>query len=377
MPNKKHHIAILCSGLDSKLRGYETHQQLLFRMLMADGYSVVLFKRDGAFKFGKEIPLNTPSEKSRIARFVARYYEDPNQVQKAFFAVAFVAFCAVFRQRYSCLMIIEPGVARIVNKLRRFLPGKPRIIYTHGVGDGPEYYTHYCDEIIEVNGPAFLKTKEFLMNKNIVKPVYCIPHFVDHPIIDSFQIEEAQLQELKSYFGLNTKYIALHVGLICEDPKNIQYIIEEVEGLSDDWSLFLVGEVQDTHLIQLAKEKLGPRFSYTSLPRDKVWQAYAVSDFMVFASINEGFGLVIIESMLFNLPFLLPDIPLYRWITDSSESNLYTLKPGELSHKLESSIEEREALERHVFKTKELLHRRYTWEAVKSQYFETFQKQPE
>lgn len=367
-------IAVLCSGLDSKLRGYETHQRLLFKMLKSAGHSVTLFKRDGALEFGKEIPLYTPSEQSKIAHLVARYYEDANQVQKAFFAVAFVFFALIFRQKFSCLMIIEPGVSRIISKLRKFLPGNPRIIYTHGVGDGPEYYNHYCDEIIEVSGPAFKKTRNFFKENNINKPVYCIPHFVDESTLDRVPADKSKILDLKNSFGLNTEYVALHVGLVCEDPKNIQYIINEIENLSNEWSLFLVGEVKDEYLIQLAKEKLGSRFSHTTLPRDKIWQAYAVSDSMVFASINEGFGLVIIESMLFNVPFLLPDIPLYRWITESNKNILYPLLPGALTEKLQSTIEKNETREDQLRDGRQLLLRRYTWEAVKDQYFELFNR---
>jgi len=366
--SEKPKIAVLCSGLDSKLRGYEAHQRSLFENLKNEKCDVVLFKRTGKRIKNSEVPLKTPSESSFISKIVSFFYEDPNQLQKAFFSVAFVIYTIIFKKEFDYLLIIEPGVARVIKRIRKLLLKNPVILYTHGIGNGPEYYFNLCDQVIEVNEPAFLKAKHYACKLESSPKLHCIPHFVDKIYENQSERDSTTINTIKNEFGILTKHVAVHVGLVCKNPKNVDYILQEIEQLPDEWSLLLVGEVKDKELLGIGNSKLGARFIHITLPRQEVWKAYVVSDVMVFASINEGFGMVIIESLSSGLPVLLPDIPLYRWITNSDENSLYELKTNRLSSALKDRVLDAGLVAKQKAFGKELVEKNYTWDSVRERY---------
>ena len=365
---EKPKIAILCSGLDSKLRGYETHQRTLFECLKVERCDVKLFKRTGKRIKSYEVPLRTPSEDSLICKLVSLFYETPHQLQKSFFSVAFVLYVLVFRKKFKYLLIIEPGVARVISRIRKLLPGNPDIVYTHGIGNGPEYYFGFSDQIIEVSNPAFLKAHAYASKKESSQPLHCIPHFVNQEFLFREEPDAEFINSLKKKFGIQTRNVALHVGLICKDPKNVGYIIEEIARLPKDWSLLLVGEVEDSELLNIGKHALGDRFLQITLPRDRVREAYYVSDVMVFASINEGFGIVIIEGLSSGLPVLLPNIPLYQWIVNSNNDSLYNLESGGLSNAIQQRMTNPNLIRKQKETGRLLVQANYSWNAVRKAY---------
>lgn len=72
---------------------------------------------------------------------------------------------------------------------------------------------------------------------------------------------------------------------------------------------------------------------------------YRMADLFVTASLHEGFCVPIVESMAFDLPMLLPDLPIFRetsleqaqYFTDLKKSNL----PGKMTDKTEITLSEK------------------------------------
>lgn len=369
---KKFKIAVLCSGLDSKLRGYETHQRTLFNCFASEDYDVTLYKRDGKGIKNKEIALRTPSYKSLISKLFSKYYDTPLQCQMAFFAVAFVLHSFFMKKKYKHIMIIEPGLLRIVYKLRNFLPGHPKLVYTHGINNDPKYYINYCDEIIEVSEPTFKITKKYSERMSTGPNLWLIPHFVEKQELFIKNTKNTNIKQLKTRLGIRTEKVLLHVGVVCRKPKNVDYIINEFSQLPDDWTLLLIGNVVDKDILDIGYKTFGDRLVQTALLREDMWIPYYLSDLLVFASTEEGFGIVIIEALASELPILLPKIPLYSWITNNNSEMLYELESGGLSRKILANSFSKSWISDQKNYGRNLVAENYTWDSVKPLYEELF-----
>jgi hypothetical protein len=131
-------VALLCSGLDSVLRGYETHVRSLFAALSADPAAprCVLHKGDGARR-PREVVLRRPSRDGRLVGWLKHRRGSNLYWESLFFALRFLVRAVVRRERFATVWTIEPMVAKTLWRFRRWLGGA-RLVYTHGVWREPE-----------------------------------------------------------------------------------------------------------------------------------------------------------------------------------------------------------------------------------------------
>ena len=97
----------------------------------------------------------------------------------------------------------------------------------------------------------------------------------------------------------NAKPVALHIGLA--ENKNLQGHAEALTGL--DVHLRIIGEPSDPDHRML--KQLGIEYSAQSKLTDaEMQETYATSDFLLFASTLEGFGMPILEAQMVGLPVI-------------------------------------------------------------------------
>ena len=97
----------------------------------------------------------------------------------------------------------------------------------------------------------------------------------------------------------NPKPIALHIGVA--ENKNLRHHAEALRGL--DVHLRIIGEPSDADHRML--KQLGVEYSTQSKLTDaEMQEAYATSDFLLFASTLEGFGMPILEAQMVGLPVI-------------------------------------------------------------------------
>ena len=101
----------------------------------------------------------------------------------------------------------------------------------------------------------------------------------------------------------NPKPVALHIGLA--ENKNLKGHAEALGGM--DVHLKIIGEPSLSDLALLEKHDID--FSWQSkLTDEEMQEAYAASDFLLFASTLEGFGMPIIEAQMVGLPVITSDV---------------------------------------------------------------------
>jgi len=113
----------------------------------------------------------------------------------------------------------------------------------------------------------------------------------------------------------NRKPIALHIGVA--ENKNLRGHAEALRGL--DVHLRIIGEPSDADHRML--KQLGVEYStQTKLTDAEMQEAYATSDFLLFASTLEGFGMPILEAQMVGLPVITSNIePMNEVAGDGAE----------------------------------------------------------
>ena len=101
----------------------------------------------------------------------------------------------------------------------------------------------------------------------------------------------------------NPKPVALHIGLA--ENKNLKRHAEALDGM--DVHLKIIGEPSPKDLALLKKHNIN--FSWQSkLTDEQMQEAYAKTDFLLFASTLEGFGMPIIEAQMVGLPVITSEV---------------------------------------------------------------------
>ena len=363
-------FAVLCAGLDQVRRGYETHTRTLFDALAKEKHPharFTLFKRSGP-RISNEISLHTPFRGGFLCRGLALVKGDPLFWEGVLFAITFVTFSAITRRCFRKLILIEPVVAKAIHRLRAFLPGNPRLLFTHGVCNPPSDYAPLADEIHEVNIENHSRLEKYLEETGKHLPHALLPHFIGD------EIHRHDKEELRRRYGITTPQILLSVGAIEGEEKRMDYIIAEATRLGPEWTLVLCGKAVDQELLDTARRKLGTRFVHLYIDHDRIEEVYRLADVFVTASLNEGFGIVILEAMRAELPVIAHDRALYRWILKSDATCIDLEKPTELSRFLERSptgwLSALGARNRTVFEHE------YTWANACNSYYDLFLRVP-
>lgn len=349
-------------------RGYESHVRLLFEHLRDDApidVNVVLFKGDGASR-PDEVVIPTPDRDGSLCRFLARFRGDALYWEYMLFGIAFVARSFFLRTRFDTVSCIEPMVAKVVSRLRGLLPGRPRITFTHGVWMEPPNYVNLGDCIHEVNVENYERMQAHLSASGVVKELVCIPHFIEQT-----DGRGNQPPPSRSSLGISTRFVVLAVGVIDSDHKRTDHVIRELATLGNDWTLLACGAPKGDdgqRVVSLGHQLLGSRFVHLSLPRRDIWKAYAVADYFVLGSLNEGFGLVLLEAARASLPVLAHDRRLFQWILGNEEACVPMDVPGALAARLLSLSRDPARAKALGLQLRARLHERFTWEHLGTPY---------
>ncbi len=364
-------FAVLCAGLDRVRRGYETHTRTLVDALASEEHPrarFTLFKRSGPRTRG-EIPLHTPFRDGLACRILSRFKGDPLFWEGLLFALAFAAYAVFTRRRFRKLIVIEPVVAKALHRLRVFLPGNPRILFTHGVCNPPSDYAPIADEIHEVNIENHSRLEQYLRETGQTLPHVLLPHFIGN------ETHRHDKEELRRRYGISTSRVLLSVGAIESEEKRMGYIISEAAHLDPEWTLVLCGKAVDKDLLETARRELGDRFVHLYVDHGRMEEIYRLADVFVTASLNEGVGIVILEAMRAALPVVAHDRELYRWILKSDATCIDLEKPTGLSRFLKRSpagwLSALGGRNRIIFE------REYTWANARVSYYDLFLRVPE
>jgi len=363
-------IAILCSGLDNVMRGYETHCRTLFECLKEETIQdteFILFKREGK-KSKNEIVLKVPYRSDFLCQYLARFRGDLLYWEYLFFALRFIGHCVLRRKKFATIAVIEPMASKTIFKFRKLLPGNPKIVFTHGVWNKPFDNINNADVFHEVGIENYNAMKEYVKENKLDKEVILLPHFLKDETLPGFDKDQ-----LRKQFGIKTSKVVISVGAINRAHKRMDYLINEVSKLPDDWTLVVCGSARGKEgdlVLGLGKEKMGDRFVHLFVPRDEISKVYALGDIFVLASTQEGFGIVTLEAMQSGLPVLLHNNELFRWILKQPDCCIDMEKENTLYSKIMESANDPQWLSEKSELNRKIFNESYKWSGVRKDYLD-------
>jgi len=246
-------------------------------------------------------------------------------------SIAF-ALCLIpelWRGRFDVIHLVDPPLAVALGQLRRFVPFSGTLLFTDGCGIPPGWYPR-IDHLHHVGLMAY---QEGLAAGVPESCMTLVPSGVHAERFTPCR-DRASLRE--RYGVPDSTFVILVVSAVKRDHKRVDHAIEEVSALSGDVLLWIDGNPEDPEVPALAEKLLPSRHRITHVPSEDVAGLYQLADVLVHTSLEESFGLTIVEAMCCGLPVLTHDNAHFRWLVNNAESHVDMQTPGMLAARLEA-----------------------------------------
>ena len=141
--------------------------------------------------------------------------------------------------------------------------------------------------------------------------------------IPQIEIKKKTIKEVKK-----EKKIKLVTVSVLNRVKNVSFLLKVIEHLKNEEKnieLKIIGDgIEKSKLEKLVKEKnLQKEILFLGkLKRERVYEELQKSDIFLFSSLNEGFGLAVVEALLFNIPVIVSDIPVMKEIIKNNKNGI-------------------------------------------------------
>jgi glycosyltransferase involved in cell wall biosynthesis len=139
--------------------------------------------------------------------------------------------------------------------------------------------------------------------------IIAVSHFTARQVIDLLHVEPSRLRVVPHGVHASPQSqrprekIVLFVGAL-QIRKNLVRLIEAFEALPQDWRLILAGAPSGYGAAAIL-ERVHPRIEVTGyLPAPQLEQLYARASIFAFPSLDEGFGIPVLEAMARGLPVI-------------------------------------------------------------------------
>ncbi len=276
------------------------------------------------------------------------------------------------RERPDAILYSDGDMARWLYRLRGAIGVPFRLIYSNGAPMKAPFM--YCDHVQQVT-PFFLQ--QALDAGESPQRQLLAPYGIRVPAGD-VQFDPKQQEQVRRELELPVdRQIVLSVGWISAYHKRMDYLIEEVASMASPRPfLVMLGAMDEKTppILRLAREKLGQEnFAARSVPYEQVARYYLAADVFTLCSLQEGFGRVFLEALMYGLPCAIHDHPVMRWVLANEGSFADLSQPGSLKKTLEEILTHPLASEA-MSRRRRSVRERFAWESLAPAYFEMFHK---
>jgi glycosyltransferase involved in cell wall biosynthesis len=316
-------VALVCPTIGQTRRGYERFIGDLFRELRTRA-DVTLFKGAGPAA-GDEIVVphlrrTGILEKATGGRLAYTRY------RLEFASFAFAAWPRLAAGRYDLVHFIDPPLARWFAHGRRMLRSPIALVFTDA-GPVPCDAWRYVDRVHCLTPAAHGAA---LRGGTPAERLTMIPVGVDPA---QFRCDEDRTELRRRYGVPADAFVVLAVTTLNRHHKRIDHLIEEVARVPGAllWIDAGLHPDGDPTLLDLARARLGARFHHTHVASGAVAQLYRCADVLVSASLEESFGMALVEAATTGLPVIAHDSPHFRWLLGDCAELLDMASPGTLA----------------------------------------------
>ncbi len=351
-------VALACSGIGRVRRGFERYVGDLHAVLR-DTVDVTLFRGAGAASAGERSVFNLPRD-GRLARALGRWRKSAYFWESASFAAAL--WPRLLAGRFDLVHAIDIPTAQALEALRRRSGARWRLLYTAGSSLEPWFYPR-CDHVHHVS-PAL--RDEAIAHGHPAGRSTLLPCGLHARAF----LPPAPRAELRRRHGVpDGVFVVLCVAAVNRAQKRIDRLVEECAALPEGEALlWLDGRPEEPELLQIARARLGARVRCSHVPSASLPELYGLADLLVLPSLEESFGLAIVEAMAAGLPVLVHDAPHFRWV--AGEAGLYVdmAAQGALASRLAALAGDRAALGGRGPALAASAAERFDWQALRAPY---------
>ncbi len=358
-------VFIVCTGLGHINRGYESFTRECFDALKDTNHFDLYLIKGGGKSFKNEIVIPNLPRRKKVALFLARLFSaDTYTIEQITFCIALLP--QIILKRPAVIYYSDFTLGTYLWHLRKHLKFKYKLLFSNGAPNGPPFKTEdhvqqllpvYLNQAIAQGAPAEIQT--------------LLPYGFKIDMEERFASVNQKEYIRKQLGFLPDQKVILSVGAVNKHHKRMNYLIKEVAKLGNNFYLVILGqfEAETPELIALARDKLQGRFLITSVALEKVKDYYIAADYFVLASLNEGFGRVLVEALSYGLPCIVHDYINAREVLGEYANYIDMKKQGELA-KFFSNFDQKYNQTNLI----EVAFHRYSWRILKDQYLSLINK---
>jgi len=356
---------MVCTGVGHINRGYETFTSECFNELKSiPEFTMYLLKGAGPSS-KNDLTVSCIKRNSKLAKYLSRITgRETYWIEQLTFLISMLP--RLIRYKPRVIYYSDFVLGTFLFHLRRFLKFKYKLLFSNGSPNGPPYKTEdHVQQLLKVY------EKEGLDGGTPPEKQTLLPYGFKVDVNQRLQaISERDAQ--RKALGLDPqKKIILSVGAINKHHKRMDYIVNEVAKLSDDYFLVILGQYEQhsQEIKDLAAAKLGGRYIIATVPPGEVKKYYAAADYFALGSFTEGFGRVIIEALSYGLPCFVNDYINAREVLDKYGEYVDMKTDGALASAILSYKQQFSKQERI-----EASYNMYSWDKLKPEYVDMITK---
>jgi 1,2-diacylglycerol 3-alpha-glucosyltransferase len=362
-------IFFSCSGVGILDRGIETFFREAFDGLRGiEGLDITLYKGAGEEKSDEHVLWNVARTGS-AARLLGACINRNSYVAEQLSTFPSMVR-AIRKHRPDIIFYSDSNLGFQLFRWRKQISVPFRLLFSNGGPcHAPFDRTDYVHQVTPFYFEEALAAGEPPQRHRMVPYGVSVP---DGPPDTDESTRNALRQKLN--LPLDRK-IVISVGWIAIQFKRMDYTVKEVARLPlPRPHLVLLGQIdaQSDAIISLARERLGEDgFTVRSVPYEEVADYYRASDVFALASLQEGFGRVFLEALIYGLPVIAHDHPVMRFVLGGEGILADLSKPGILARHLAillHAANDREAAARR----RESVRSRFSWPVLAPEYRNMF-----
>jgi glycosyltransferase involved in cell wall biosynthesis len=357
--------AMLCSGVGRVQRGFERLVCDLFEGLRPD-LDLTLFKGGGPRRDGERPVFNLPRH-GLVNRWLQPWrlgLRSPYFMECASFAAA--AWPALKRGGYDVVHYIDLPVGMVLGRMRDRFGADFRLLYTQGVVIDPSLYPPYdhVHQVAQVLHDEAVEAGRDPVDMTMIPCGLDCDHFTP----------PAPRAELRRRHGLpDETLVVLSICALNREQKRVDHLVEEFVRSGDDGLLWVDGQPEDASLVELGAQRLGDRFRCTRVAGETLPELYGLADVFVLASLQESFGLAVVEAMAAGRPVLVHDSPHFAWLVPDARQRVDMAAPGAAAERLAAWRADPELREELGRANAAEVRRRFDWSVLMPRYRALFE----